>query len=191
MLRARRVAGLLSVFEEGQLRFEGHPRVQAQNCLKTHAVGQNKNRKMKPPLQNSPLQAGGIFHGAHQGGKRRKHLQEESDSKRPRAFPANHNSEGSVLAALRGAWYPPHGNFHPLRPMYPLAGNSDWRKESHRPAPRRDPGRSPGSEPVPASSRFEFAWPSTSCCYATPLLAHRQLSWFADRAEHTRGLQSL
>src|SRR6266566_9136887 len=52
--RAHREVGLLLVFQEGQLRFEGHPTVQAQNYLKSRAIGPNRNRKAAQRVENFP-----------------------------------------------------------------------------------------------------------------------------------------
>jgi len=52
--RAHREVGLLLVFQEGPLRFEGHPTVQAQNYLKSRAIGPNRNRKAAQRVENFP-----------------------------------------------------------------------------------------------------------------------------------------
>ena len=138
-------------------------------------VGENKNRGTALAVQNSPVQARGIFHRAHSNGMRRKHPQEEYESKRSRAIPANCKSGKRAPAALRGALHRLCGNSHLLRPMRAPADNSDRRKKTHRPASQREPRASLDSELVAASLRIEFASLLASYYYATPATRSRQL----------------
>jgi hypothetical protein len=172
---ARRGARLLLAFQEGQLRFEGHSGVRAQIYWRSHMVGENKNRGTALAVQNSPVQARGIFHRAHSNGMRRKHPQEEYESKRSRAILANCKSEKRAPAALRGAWHRLCGNSHLLRPMRALPDNSDRRKKTHSPASKREPRASLDSELVASSLRIEFASLLASYYYATLATRSRQL----------------
>ena len=138
-------------------------------------VGENKNRGTALAVQNSPVQARGIFHGAHSNGMRRKHPQEEYESKRSRAIPANCKSEKRAPAALGGALHRLCGNSHLLRPMRALPDNSDRRKKTHSPASKREPRASLDSELVAASLRIEFASLLAPYYYATPATRSRQL----------------
>ena len=138
-------------------------------------VGENKNRGTALAVQNSPVQARGIFHGAHSNGMRRKHPQEEYESKRSRAIPANCKSEKRAPAALGGALHRLCGNSHLLRPMRALPDNSDRRKKTHSPASKREPRASLDSELVAASLRIECASLLAPYYYATPATRSRQL----------------
>src|SRR6266404_6207507 len=115
-------------------------------------VGENKNRGTALAVQNSPVQARGIFHRAHSSGMRRKHPQEEYESKRSRAIPANCKSEKRALP-----------------------DNSDRRKKTHSPASKREPRASLDSELVVASLRIECASLLAPHYYATPATRSRQL----------------
>jgi len=138
-------------------------------------VGENKNRGTALAVQNPPVQARGIFHRAQLKRMRRKHPQEEYESKRSRAIPANCKSEKRAPAALRGALHRLCGNSHLLRPMRALPDNSDRRKMTHSPASKREPRASLDSELVAASLRIECASLLASYYYATPATRSRQL----------------
>ena len=149
--------------------------MRAQIYYRSHAVGQNRNRKNASGMQNFPAQLREIFHRAYSSGIHRKHLQQEFESKRSRAIPANCKSERRAPAALRGALHRLCGNSHLLRPMRALADSSDRRKKTHRPASQREPRASLDSELVAARLRIEFASLLASYYYATPATRSRQL----------------
>jgi len=71
---AWREAGLLLVFQDEQLRFEGYSEVRAQTCQQSQGIGQNKNQEMPLPARKSPGQSLRMFRRACSTGIRRKHF---------------------------------------------------------------------------------------------------------------------
>ncbi len=162
------------VFQGGQLRFEGHPWLPAQNYSRNRAIVQNREWKAALQMQISPVQRLGICHRADSNAIRRKRRREKRGSKRSLVILVNRNFERRARMELRAARRWPSGSSQRLRPVYTTAGNSEQRKAAHMPVPRQGLRASPDSEPSAASSRFEYALLSASYDYATPAPSSRQ-----------------